>query len=82
MDKLKDLNYYLFEQLDRISNDDLQGEELDRELARAKAITDTATQIIKQSQTQLRAAELFVKAGKELPDTAHSLLGAGESNNA
>jgi len=80
MKNIKDLDYYLYEALDRISNDDLQGEDLDRELARSKAITDTATQIIKGKQTQLRAAELFVKAGKELPQTAQILLGLGEGD--
>ena len=77
--KLNDLNYYLFEQLDRITNDDLKGEELELELARSKAITDTATQIIKNQQTQLRAAELFVKCGKELPENNNMkmLIGGG-----
>lgn len=80
--EIKDLNYYLFKQLDRISDDNLKGEDLDREVTRAKSLTDTATQIIKQRQTQLRAAELFVRSGKDLPqgETMILLLGGGSKN--
>lgn len=79
--KLTDLNYYLFEQLDRITNDDLVGEELEQEIARSKVITDTAMQIIKNQQTQLRAAELFVKCGKELPENSNMTLLIGGGND-
>lgn len=76
---LKDLNYYLYEQLDRLTNDDLKGDDLEKEIGRAKAVTDTATQIIKNTQSQLRAAELFIKSGKELPanNTMNQLLIGG-----
>ena len=77
----KDLNAYLFEQLARMSNPELAGEELKEELARTKSITDTATQIIKNQSAQLRAAELYVKCGRELPtNSALTLLLGGDED--
>lgn len=52
---LVDLNDYLFEQLDRLSNDDLEGEELEMELKRAKAITTVASNIINSTAVILDA---------------------------
>jgi len=52
---LIDLNDYLFEQLDRLSNDDLTGDDLDTELKRAKAITSVATNIINSTAVILDA---------------------------
>lgn len=52
---LGDLNTYLFEQLDRLSNDDLKGEALQEEITRAKAINDVATRIISNANVVLNA---------------------------
>jgi len=52
---LVDLNEYLFEQLDRLSNDDLIGEDLETELKRAKAITNVASNIINSTAVILDA---------------------------
>ena len=54
---LSDLNEYLFEQMDRLSNDDLSGDELDMEIRRAKSITNTATAIINNVDLAFRVKQ-------------------------
>ena len=53
---LTDLNNHLFEQIERLNSDDLQGEELDKEIQRAKGITDLAQQIIASGNLAVKAA--------------------------
>ncbi len=56
---LSSLNDYLFEQLERLNDDEeLKGENLDRELKRAKAISGIATGIIKNAKIILEAKQL------------------------
>ena len=43
---LQDLNNHLFEQLERLNDEDLTAEQLDRELRRADGMAKIATQII------------------------------------
>lgn len=52
---LGDLNNYLFEQLKRLSNENLKGDNLKEEIERAKAITQVATQIISNGALVLQA---------------------------
>lgn len=42
---LLDLNNHLFAQLERLSDEDLVGEDLERELQRAKGVTDVSKAI-------------------------------------
>jgi hypothetical protein len=51
-----DLNNYLFEQIERLQDDNLKDEDLERELKRSKAVSDIATQIVKNGELQLKAA--------------------------
>lgn len=69
--KLTDLNNHLFAQLERLSDEDLKGEELETEINRAKAITSVSTQII-QNGTLLLAAKRHLDeygqgSGVEMP---------------
>ena len=50
---LADLNAYLFEELDRITNEDLSEQQLQLEITRAKAITDVAEAVTQSAQLQL-----------------------------
>lgn len=54
--KLGDLNNHLFAELERLSDEDLRGEDLDTEIRRAKALTGVASQIIQNGNLALSAA--------------------------
>ena len=53
--KLIDLNNHLFCQLEKLSDDDLKAEQLQEELARSKAITGLAAQVINNAKLALDA---------------------------
>lgn len=58
---LKDLNDYLFEQMERLNDDSLTEEQLDREIRK----TDSIVQV---SETIIANSELMYKAMKHLDD--------------
>jgi hypothetical protein len=53
--KLIDLNNHLFAQLEKLSDDDLKADALQEELARSKAISGLASQIIHNAKLALDA---------------------------
>lgn len=68
---LVDLNNHLFEQMERLNDDDLTEEELNREISRTKAMTDVASRIIDNAALGLQAEKLKVEYGRrdiELPE--------------
>jgi hypothetical protein len=62
---LGDLNNHLFEQLERLNDEDLKGEELDIEIKRARAITYVASQIIANGTLALGARKLAREVDQE-----------------
>ena len=52
---LGDLNNHLFAQLERLSDEDLKGDELKEEMGRAKSINDVASRIIANASIVLQA---------------------------
>ncbi len=52
---LGDLNNHLFAQLERLSDEDIKGEELVEEIERARAVTSIANQIISNGTLVLKA---------------------------
>ena len=60
---LSDLNNHLFEQLERLNDDDLTEEDLQKEIARAKAITNTAAQIINNASLVLKSQTFLHEYG-------------------
>lgn len=64
--QLIDLNNHLFAELERLSDEDLQGEKLTEEINRAKAITDVASEIISNATLALKAQEIM-REGVKLP---------------
>lgn len=67
---LGDLNNHLFAQLERLSDEDIKGEDLKEEIGRAKAVVDIATKIIENGNLVLQGQK-FMKdaydADKNLP---------------
>ena len=55
---LADLNNHLFAQLERLGDEELSGEELEKEVKRAESITKIARVVIENSNTVLKAIEL------------------------
>ena len=51
---LTDLNAYLFQQLDALSNESMTGEELEREIERSKAIQGIAKTVIDGANVALQ----------------------------
>ncbi|HFD2031067.1 TPA: hypothetical protein ACF2C8_002864 [Clostridium perfringens] len=62
---LKDLNNHLFEQLERLNDDEIQGEKLKEEVERARAMASIATKIIETGNLVLRAKKVMYEQGKE-----------------
>lgn len=55
--KLVDLNNHLFAELERLSDEELAGEELEKEIERARAITSVSSQIIANGALALKAEQ-------------------------
>ena len=55
------LNNHLFEQLERLNDDELSNEELDKEMKRAKAMTDVSSKVIDNAKLALDAEKFKVE---------------------
>lgn len=62
--KLLDLNNHLFEALERINDDSLEGEKLQEEMARAKTITQIGNTIISNASLALEAKKYKDEFGR------------------
>lgn len=61
---LMDLNNHLFAALERLGDETIVGDELDKEIGRAKAIGDVATKIIDNAKVALNAEKLKAEYGR------------------
>lgn len=66
--KLSDLNNHLFAQLERLGDEELTAEQIDKEVERSKAIIGVASQIVSAQQLNLRAVELIAEHGERFHD--------------
>lgn len=63
--RLSDLNNHLFAQLERLSDEDLSPEQIEREAKRGEAIVAVADQIIRNANLQLQAAKIAFDGGAD-----------------
>lgn len=63
--KLVDLNNHLFEELERLNNEDLTGEKLQEERERAKSMASIAQTIINNAELALKAVKHYDEYGKK-----------------
>lgn len=56
--KLSDLNNHLFAQIERLSDEELKGEDLSEEIDRAKAVSQVSAQIVQNASLVLKAEGL------------------------
>ncbi len=73
--KLIDLNNHLFEQLERLNDEDLVGEELDQEIKRSKAIATISKTIISNANVVLEAKKHFDEYGIDIKDQPAAFIG-------
>lgn len=68
--KITDLNNHLFSQLEKLLDEDLTDEELNREIKRANAVSGIAANIIASNAISLKAMTLFEnrQIERESPD--------------
>ena len=62
---LADLNNYLFESIERLNDDELSSEELDKEIKRSEAVQKIAKTIIDNGSLALQAKKHFDEYGIE-----------------
>ena len=77
--KLVDLNNHLFEELERLNDEELKGEALQEERERAKSMANIAQIIINNGELALKAQKHFDEYGKtnQIPD----ILQIGDGKN-
>lgn len=61
--KITDLNNHLFAQLERLGEEDLSAEQIERECQRAEAIVAVSEQVIRSAAMSIKAAELIAANG-------------------
>lgn len=71
---LGDLNNHLFAQLEKLGDDDLVGEDLDKEIQRSEAMAKIADQIIKNGELQFKAMKHMDEYGYERQKAVPEML--------
>jgi hypothetical protein len=77
--KLADLNNHLFEQLERLNDNELTGEDLKNEIERSKAMAGIATQIVNGTKVTVDAIKLVHRG--DAPQVVQKLLGGSIGDN-
>ena len=77
---LGDLNNYLFDQLNAITNKDLEGETLEAEIKRTEAVAKISDQIIKNGELQYKAMKHMDEYGYEREKNVPEMLEVREES--
>lgn len=72
--KLADLNNHLFEQIERLNNEDLKGKDLKEEIDRSKAMANIATQIVQAHKVTVDAMKLIGRGNVQKDDVKGLLM--------
>lgn len=64
---LNALNNILFEQIERINDDSIKGEELKEAIRKAEIINNLASTVVKNADTQLKAFEMIGGKNTSIP---------------
>ena len=81
---LSDLNNHLFSQLELLESDELNEKDLDRELKKAKAISQISSQILNIARLQIAAINTAEECGlcnKDLPALLETRDSKSEKEN-
>ena len=78
-DGLRDLNTHLFAQIERLGDEALKGDDLDREVRRAAAIVQISGQVIDTHRVQLAARKAAEQYG--WPSSSPLALPSGDGGN-
>lgn len=79
--KLIDLNNHLFAQLERLSDEEITQEELDKEIQRTDAVVKVSSQIIGTANVALQAAKIVANNGGNFETMLPLIEGRNEINN-
>lgn len=77
--KLTDLYNYLFEQIEKLNDDDLTEKELEQTIIKASKIADISKVIIQNQALQLNAAKALLDYGKISPEQFQLLIGTNNN---
>ena len=69
-----DLNNHLFEQIERLNDDDLTEEELEKEIKRTTAMTKISDKIIANAKVELEATKVMLDNGFDLKERLPQML--------
>lgn len=69
-----DLNNYLYEQLERLNDDDLTDAELEKEIKKSKAVTDVARVIIDNANLAFKTIKYREEAGYGIYENLPNML--------
>ena len=80
--KMTDLNNVLFEQLERLQDDEAMKDDTNfkREIERSRAIVGVSSQIIKNATLTVQAARFVAEYGSDAKTAVAGLIGENESH--
>jgi len=78
---LEDLQNHLFEQIERLNDDELVGDDLDREIKRTGAMVNVSNQIISNAKVNLEAAKVMLDNGYDVGNKITTMMIGHDKKN-